>query len=611
MLTEMVAAANATKSHLMLQWWTPEALYQTYLQTDAELQAVNLPPPTQACRQATIGLEDRCDPHNHTRRVGDPAGSCMEPPYSLQKVMATSLYRLTQDVRYVTSPAQQSPAYPVIQAFSITSLQLGELFDLWLQRRSQAAGGTAGFDLRLATCQWMVEHWTEVMEPFIPRHYPRVSKADDSQYQQPIYYLALALAVVAAVLVLVTALAVHARRHTRVVRFAQMEFLAFLLVGFLLVAVGAIVSIVPPTNGTCVVAVWLIHLGYTLELVPIIVKVAAIQRLMTAARSMRRVELNQRHLITMVLGLTAFVVIFLIFWSTLDPPKQGSLLELSDETTAAGETVVLTQSFCASKSDYWRYLGALWHSLLLLSATVLAFQTRKLRTDFNESQTLALLIYSQFIFVILRIITFSIETADNYSEILRFQSLIYSCDVITAVCVYFVTKLVIKNGGGAMNGTSSRRGRLFGTAATTTGAAGAGGGAHKNDGAQVSSRGAASSGRRPFESSVDAAQRTSSSFSMAPTAMQSETQPPEEEEDVNDVDIVKDKGEVGSNQEGKSNDNPDNNQKNPQEEEEEEVEETEEDANNVSDDARPEEPTEEDEKPDSQNVTDEEVSSSD
>ena len=60
-LVEIYAAANATKSNLMINWWTPEAMYSTYLGTEAEMQRVVLPSPTQECIDHRIETIDRCE----------------------------------------------------------------------------------------------------------------------------------------------------------------------------------------------------------------------------------------------------------------------------------------------------------------------------------------------------------------------------------------------------------------------------------------------------------------------------------------------------------------------------------------------------------------------
>ena len=299
--------------------------------------------------------------------------------------------------------------------------------------------------MRAATCDWLVDNWEEMEPQLIPRTYPRVSKDDESQYHEPFFYTTLGLAAVALAAVIVAAALVFHMRNRRVIRHAQIEFLWLLLAGLLLVSLGALLSIMPPTNATCIITIWLTNLGYTLELVPLIVKVAAIQKIISATRQMKRVKLGRKHLFGVVFGLTFLVVVFLVIWTALDAPHKQSNYALSDMTTGQRETVVLMTHFCLSDSDIWQYLSALWHSLLLLTATVLAFQIRKLQTDFNETHTLALMIYSHFVFVCLRMITFSLEAGGNEADIARYRSLIYSSDVITTIVVYFCTKFISKN----------------------------------------------------------------------------------------------------------------------------------------------------------------------
>ena len=76
-LPQIAAAANATRSPVIMEWWTPDALYQTYSQTFMEFQAVSLPPPTQQCMEATVTPEDRCH-QDQAVRVGQPEGACAE-----------------------------------------------------------------------------------------------------------------------------------------------------------------------------------------------------------------------------------------------------------------------------------------------------------------------------------------------------------------------------------------------------------------------------------------------------------------------------------------------------------------------------------------------------
>ena len=134
-MTEIWAAANATRSNVMMRWWTPEALYQTFLGTDAEFQEVQLPPPTQDCVNARIGRDDRCSSDATLEALlGEPEGMCGEPPISLQRLIVQSLSDSATDDN--VPEETRSPAYQAIRNIQLDELQLGKIFDYWLKRNS-------------------------------------------------------------------------------------------------------------------------------------------------------------------------------------------------------------------------------------------------------------------------------------------------------------------------------------------------------------------------------------------------------------------------------------------------------------------------------------------
>ena len=173
--------------------------------------------------------------------------------------------------------------------------------------------------------------------------------------------------------------------------FAQVNFLYFLLLGLELVGLGSVLVALPPNDVTCAMQYWLILLGYTFELVPLIVKVGAIHHMMRAAKRMKRITLDQRQLHCTVLFFCVLVSIMLTVWTAVDPSKRTADVTLHpDRQTEQGETIVTITHFCASEKNdaVWRYLSLGWQAVLLLCATVLAFQTRNIRKDLNESHTL-------------------------------------------------------------------------------------------------------------------------------------------------------------------------------------------------------------------------------
>jgi 7 transmembrane sweet-taste receptor of 3 GCPR len=414
-LVEMWKAANATRSNLIMYYWTPEALYQQFAGTDAEFIRVSMPPPSQKCQEARRLETDQCNP-DFNKRIGSPDGICEESAKNLYKLVVGNLYETD-----LVEDAIRSPAYEALELFQMTELQLGQIFDY--QREEPTP--------RHAVCRWIVQNM-ETFKTFVPRSYPRLLR-DESKSRDPLVSTALVLAIVATAAVACTIYAVVRCRHLRAIRLAQIEFLYFLLAGLLLVAGG---SVMVAAGGKCVVVIWFINFGYTLELVPLIVKVAAVNQLLGAARQFRRVVISRKSLFSAVFGISFCVFFFLILWTILDPPQQKPEYTLNmDDVTQDGHTVVDVSYYCSSDNLVWDYLAVGWNTLLLLCATVLAFQTRTLQKDFNESQTLAFLIYSHFIFVVLRLIIVWLQVTSN-----GLRSLIFSIDTLATILIYFVPK---------------------------------------------------------------------------------------------------------------------------------------------------------------------------
>lgn len=413
-LVEMWKAANATRSNLIMYYWTPEALYQEFAGTDAEFIRVSMPPPSQKCQEARRLETDQCSP-DFKKRIGSPDGICEESAKNLYKLIVGNLYEMDR-----VEESIRSPAYEALQLFQMTELQLGQIFDF--QREEPTP--------RHAVCRWIVKN-LETLETFVPRTYPRLLR-DESKSRDAFSTTALVLSLVATATVVCTIYAVVRHRNLRAIRLAQIEFLYFLLAGLLLVAVGAVLVAL---GGKCGAVIWFINFGYTLELVPLIVKVAAVNQLLGAARQFRRVVISRKSLFSAVFGISFCVFIFLLLWTILDPPQQNPEYSLTDDVTQDGHTAVDVTYYCSSDSLVWDYVAVGWNTLLLLCATVLAFQTRTLQKDFNESQTLAFLIYSHFIFVVLRLITVWLQVTSN-----GLRSLIFSIDTLATILIYFVPK---------------------------------------------------------------------------------------------------------------------------------------------------------------------------
>mmetsp|Transcript_41258 Transcript_41258/g.87922 ORF Transcript_41258/g.87922 Transcript_41258/m.87922 type:complete len:167 (+) Transcript_41258:388-888(+) len=105
--------------------------------------------------------------------------------------------------------------------------------------------------------------------------------------------------------------------------------------------------------------------------------------------------------------------------------------------------IVEVSNFCASSSDGWQIATSVYLLVLLLVSTAIATQNHGIREEFNETRYLALMIYSHFMFTILRLITFLVS--DSFSRtyaVSATMSILLSLDILITIGIYFLPKLI-------------------------------------------------------------------------------------------------------------------------------------------------------------------------
>ena len=434
-MVEIWRAANATQSHVIMWWWTNDATVEEFRGTRYQFQAIHLPEPTAECQAARINPEERCSPNPEDRRGSKGAG-CDQEANALQTVVASSL----RDMTLAVPEVDRSPGYQAIKNLKVSELDMNSMLRKWV------AGGRSGYAAREAVCDWIVEH-QENLEMFIPHGYPRVF-AKNASYNRPLLHVAIGCAGAAVVYVLLAAAMVCKYSAVKVFVYAQVPFVFMVLLGMFLVACGSIFLALDPHDPICVSQKWFITIGYTLELVPLLVKIAAINRLVAAAQRMKRVRISMRSLFLSVVAVVFVVMVFMTVWTILDPPKRHEDRYLKEVD------VIATAIVCASDSSLWDVIVLGWNGVLILCATVLAFQSRNVKEELNESKSLGTMIYSHFVFAVLRVIVFSLsgmqlseeENIESFppiepSTLAAAYSFLLSVDVITAVTIYVVPKL--------------------------------------------------------------------------------------------------------------------------------------------------------------------------
>lgn len=156
---------------------------------------------------------------------------------------------------------------------------------------------------------------------------------------------------------------------------------------------------------------------------------------MSNAKKNKRVKIDPKNLMRIVFGVTFAVTIALITWTVVDKSCATKRLDLVNE----GEQTVILSYSCQSESDGWKIAALAWEFFLLLCASVLAFQTRKVEQLFSESTYLSMLVYSHFFFVVLRAIIFFLDSMPSNKKA-GTSSLLLSFDTIISIAIYFGKK---------------------------------------------------------------------------------------------------------------------------------------------------------------------------
>jgi hypothetical protein len=445
-MVEIWRAANATRSPVLFYWFQPDSLIQEFAGTDSEFQQILLPFPTQECIDARVVEEERCS-SNITIQRGPPEGACDSDTHATQKGIIANLHETSGSG---ATDFFQSPAYDAIKAFKITDLQQRQMLQHQIEQNGR---DRYGYDAREAVCFWAAEN-VDLLWRFVPRSYPRNIQVESDAYQQPLLKGAIGVGVLSAIFVLFAAALVFHYRRENVMVFAQVDFILLLLAGLLFVSIGAVLSALEPQNGLCVTMSWFVVMGYTLEMVTLIVKVYAINKLMKASRRMKRVQLNRWHLFRAVLCILIPVTIFMIIWTAVDPMirQEDVYLSETDDVDDSSEnpdafryrSTIDANIVCkSSMSEAWYYASVGIHAVLLVTATVLAVATREVRSEFNESQQLAVVVYSHFVFLVLRIVTLALQSNVSPERLSGSRSILYSLDVILTVLIYLAPKIFV------------------------------------------------------------------------------------------------------------------------------------------------------------------------
>jgi hypothetical protein len=197
-----------------------------------------------------------------------------------------------------------------------------------------------------------------------------------------------ALTTLAVVVSVATLVAVGVFRKRYVLQSSSPKFCAIICIGTAISFSMLLTLIGRPTDQTCVARNWVGMVGFVLLLAPLLAKTYRIAKIFNN-QSLKKLKITDNDLLKIVGGSLGAVVVWLAIWTLGEPPR---VVVSADEADPF-------KMWLECSSPHFDTLAAINHCMVagaMLLGVRLAYQTREVRSEFNESGQIGLIIYNMF-----------------------------------------------------------------------------------------------------------------------------------------------------------------------------------------------------------------------
>lgn len=196
----------------------------------------------------------------------------------------------------------------------------------------------------------------------------------------------LSLAVVVMIAALICQVLLFVHRKEPVIRAATPLFLVIVLIGVQVFCGFPIAYTSDASNSSCGLTVWLAVMGFSIMFSPLFIKAFRVYRIFSNRKTMV-LKITDMNLLRYLVAIGVFDVILLLVWQGTSPwsPRTwlGDLLTIYTSVTECGSSdLTIPYILLASKG------------LLVMWGCYIAFVTRNVASDFNESKYTSMAVYN-------------------------------------------------------------------------------------------------------------------------------------------------------------------------------------------------------------------------
>eukprot|EP00455_Lapot_gusevi_P021830 TRINITY_DN2281_c0_g1_i3.p1 TRINITY_DN2281_c0_g1~~TRINITY_DN2281_c0_g1_i3.p1 ORF type:complete len:695 (+),score=180.38 TRINITY_DN2281_c0_g1_i3:148-2232(+) len=216
---------------------------------------------------------------------------------------------------------------------------------------------------------------------------------------------------IATTVILCVAIALIIYQNVPIIRATTPKFGLLTCMGALMGVASVLLVVQPPTDATCAAALWLTSTAYIILFASVFVRVYRIDRIFNNNSNMEVIRIPDTELGAMILFMLLVDVGLLTYWQVTSPYAAKGVLSSSDFSA------IVTCS--SEQGTFLTILLLFYHGMLMLWGMSLAYKTRHVEKNFNESRFIGLALYNLFFISIFAIpVIFAVGTSQHELGIL-------------------------------------------------------------------------------------------------------------------------------------------------------------------------------------------------
>jgi hypothetical protein len=175
-------------------------------------------------------------------------------------------------------------------------------------------------------------------------------------------------------------------------------YCAVIITGVLVAYASALATVQKPTDNLCMAFPWLLGIGFNLVYGCLFIKTWVLYGVFRKAAQLKKTKLTPFYILKILAAFLAVEVILLVVWTVVDPPK---VREINFENNTYGYQ-------CGNDSNTFWVIFLTYKGAWLIFGAILAFLTRNIASEYNESKSIA---YSIYVDIVLLIVAVPLATS--------------------------------------------------------------------------------------------------------------------------------------------------------------------------------------------------------